>query len=206
MKILIQQVVSNAMFVPWGITSPDWGIELSPYGTDRASVVETVFGRPIRTQLQGQDTYADTYRFGGIYPNNSATVGPQVIQSEYPITTQVPNAGAPLMDAVYVFNVGIAKIERFVNNNIGSIIADPTGVFGTQGSTTGYFLTTFVGAPKRMRIICNAKDTYIGFMGDVFSGYNGAELNLVLGEGGDLPMQPIVVKGSTEPVTIISEY
>lgn len=206
MKILIQQVASATMFVPWGITSPNWAIELSPYGTDRASVVEVDVGRPIRTQLQGQDTYANTYRFGGIYPDNSATGGPQVISSEYPVTTQVPNVGAPLMDAVYVADIGIAKIERFVDSGIGSIIADPTGVFGAQGSTTGYFLTTFVGAPKRMRIICNAKDTYIGFMGDVFSGYNNKELNLVLGEGGDLPMQPIVVKGSTEPVTIISEY
>jgi hypothetical protein len=206
MKILIQQVVSNAMFVPWGVISPDWALELSPYGTDKASVLEVDFGRPVRTQLQGQDTYASTYQFGGIYPDNSATGGPQVISSDYMETTYVPNVGAPLMDAVYVNNVGIAKIERFVDNNIGSIIADPDGVFGSQGSTGGYFLTTFVGAPKRMRIICNAKDTYIGFMGDVFSGYNGRELNLVLGEGGDLPMQPIVVKGSTEPVTIISEY
>jgi hypothetical protein len=112
------------------------------------------------------------------------------------------------MDAVYVENVGIAKIERFVDNNIGSIIADPTGVFGAQGSTPGRFLTTFVGAPKRMRIICYARDTYIGYMGDVWDGvtFNGDELNLVLGEGSDIPMQPLVVYGRDEPVTIISEY
>ncbi len=196
------------MIVPWGVTSPFWPLELSSYGTDRANVAEQGFGRPVRTQLQGQETYADTYRFGGISPDNSATGGPRVISSDYMQTTYVPNVGAPLMDAVYVNNVGIAKIERFVDNNIGSIIADPTGVFGAQGTTGGYFLTTFVGAPKRMRIICNAKDTYVGFMGDVWDNltYNGAELNLVLGEGGDLPMQPLVVLGRTEPVTIISEY
>ena len=208
MKILIQQVASATMFVPWGVTSPLWGIEVLPYGTDRASVVEQGFGSPIRTQLQGRETYEDPNTFGGIAFDNSATGGPQITPGIYAVTTQVPSVGTPLMDAVYVENIGIAKIERFVDSTTGSIIADPTGVFGGAGSTQGAFLTTFVGAPKRMRIICNAKDTYIGFMGDVWDGvtYNGRELNLVLGEGGDIPMQPLVVYGRTQVVTIISEY
>jgi hypothetical protein len=202
MKVIVQTYAKLNTHVPNFVTSPLWGIELSAYGTDRASVVEVGFGRPIRTQLQGQYTYADTYSFGGILFDNSATGGPDVIQGDYPETTQMPNVGTPLMDAVYVENVGVAKIERFVDKYGGSIIADPSGVFAAAGSTQGRFLTTFVQKPSKMRILCTG-NMWIGYMGDVWDGvslnYLGP-VNLELTSG-----EPVMIYG-LQDVTVITEY
>lgn len=202
MKVIVQTYTKLNTHVPNFVTSPLWPIEVSAYGTDRASVVEVGFGRPIRTQLQGQETYADTYSFGGIIFDNSATSGPNVTVGDYPDTTQVPSVGTPLMDAVFVQNVGVAKIERFVDGNIGSIIADPSGVFKAAGSTQGQFFSTFVQKPSRMRILCTG-NMWIGYMGDVWDGaslnYPGP-VNLELTDG-----EPVMIYG-LQDVTVITEY
>jgi hypothetical protein len=202
MKVIVETYNKLNTHVPNFVTSPRWGIELSAYGTDRASVVEVGFGSPIRTQLLGRETYENPSTFGGITFDNSATGGPEVIPSVYAVTTQMPNVGTPLMDAVYVENVGVAKIERFVDSTIGSIIADPSGVFGAAGSTQGRFLTTFVQKPSKMRILCTS-DMWIGYMGDVWDGaslnYPGP-VNLELTDG-----EPVMIYG-LQDVTVITEY
>jgi len=162
----------------------------------------------MQIQVQGRLTYENPSSFGGIDFDNSATGGPTILQGDYPNTTQVPNTGTPLMDAVYVQNVGIAKIERFVDNNTGSIIADPSGLFNVAGSTNVQFISTFVQTPKRVRVICSSKEVYIGFMDDAWAGadYNYNNVNLVVGDGGDIPMQPFVVIGKDDTVKLIMEY
>lgn len=202
MKVIVEIYNKLNTHVPNFVTSPLWGIEVSAYGTDRASVVEVGVGDPIRTQLQGRGTYEKPNTFGGIAFDNSATGGPAVTPGDYPFTTQVPSVGTPLMDAVYVENVGIAKIERFVDDTIGSIIADPSGVFGAAGSTQGRFFSTFVQKPSKMRILSYG-NMWIGYMGDVWDGVSLnylAPVNLELTDG-----EPVMIYG-LQDVTVITEY
>ena len=202
MKVIVEIYNRLNTHVPNFVTSPLWAMEISAYGTDRASVVEFGAGNPIKTQLQGGETYENPAIFGGIAFDNSATGGPAVTYGDYPFTTQVPSVGTPLMDAVYVENVGIAKIERFVDSTLGSIIADPSGVFVAAGSTQGRFLTTFVQKPSKMRILCTG-NMWIGYMGDVWDGVSLnylAPVNLELTDG-----EPVMIYG-LQDVTVITEY
>ena len=202
MKVIVQTYAKLNTHVPNFLTSNQLNIRVQPYGTNKAWVRELDNGNAIAVQLQGSFTYENAFHFGGITFDNSATGGPAVTFGDYPFTTQVPSVGTPLMDAVFVENVGVAKIERFVDNKFGSIIADPSGVFGAAGITQGQFLTTFVQKPSKMRILCTG-NMWIGYMGDVWDGvslnYLGP-VNLELTDG-----EPVMIYG-LQDVTVITEY
>jgi len=209
MKVIVETIPILTMGVVGVVKGPLVPAKVDPYGVGKVQVPCSLFSKKLNMQIQvqGRLTYENPISFGGIDFDSSATGGPYVLQGDYPNTTQVPSVGTPLMDAVYVENVGIAKVERFVDNNTGSIIADPSGLFNA-GSTNVQFLSTFVESPRRVRVICSAKSVYIGFMDDAWNGtdFNYGNVNLVLGEGSDIPMQPFVVFGKEDSVKVIMEY
>lgn len=209
MKVIVETIPILTMGIVGAVKGGPLPAKVDPYGVGKAKVPCTLLSKKLNMQIQvqGRLTYENPVTFGDIGFDNSATGGPEIKQGNYPFSTQVPNTGTPLMDAVYVQNVGIAKIERFVDNNTGSIIADPSGLFGV-GNTNVQFISTFVQTPKRVRVICSSKEVYIGFMDDAWNGteYNYNNVNLVVGEGGDIPMQPFVVIGKDNTVKLIMEY
>lgn len=122
--------------------------------------------------------------FGGIAKDLTSWGGPDVIEGEYSVTTNMPNNDTGLVDYIFVNGVGLVKALYFAND--GLVFDDPSGSFSQLSSgTEGCCINSRLEPPVKVRITPDGGGSlWIGYPGDYYQSAANLPVDAVF-EAGD---------------------